>query len=388
MNNRRKVIISIILVIGVILGLGLLGGAIAFQQSACRTRELHLDITREAEKNVEEELDKKQTNQEEIVDASDGENAFEEDKTAEKDELAQIFGQEVFEEKTYYVDDEDVARRIIKLQGQALRKTVSGNSEVREIEGKIEDNFEIEAVNLQDLDLEMAQYIEEACEYMYDRYPCLKGYITNILVQENISESSGVIALCDTNTFLSTPEEGELYPFSIRRRILLNAEDFYNPEKMKNLITRSVRGGHWRENTSVKSIFVHELTHCLVNYLISEENGLGKSVCITEEKGDAFAECCTQELAVNQTMEKDICNTAYKHYLAVQGVTCTYEEFCLEISGYAVGTQDDGGISYGETIAEAMTDVYINGENCNPASKAIIDEVEIRLKKLNLEVNT
>ena len=109
-------------------------------------------------------------------------------------------------------------------------------------------------------------------------------------------------------------------------------------------------------------------------------------ICITEEKGDAFSECCIQDLAINQTIEKDICNTAFNNYLAEQGVDCTYEEFCSEISGYALGLQEDGGISYGETIAESMTDVYINGENCNPASKAIIDEVETRLKRLNLEV--
>ena len=372
MNKKNKILIGTIVMVGVILVAGLFCGILFTQESTSVSRKLNENVSMESEKKQEQEQDQLER---------------EESDEEKNDELREVFGKEVFDEKEYYVDDEAVAREIIRLQGEAFRAEVSEDSEVREIEKNIEENCEMEAVNLQDLDLEMAQYVELACEYMYNRYPCLKGFLTNISVQEDISNSTGVIALYDTGTFLFPPESDNVYPFTIKRQVLLNAEDFYRPKRIKNMITRCVREGHWRENTSVTSIFVHELTHCLIDRLVCEEYGLGTSICITEENGDAFGACATQDLADNQTMEKEICNTAYKNYLTEQGEECTYEEFCLQISGYAVGTQDDGGISYGETISEAMTDVYINGENCTLASRAIIDEVETRLIKLNLEVN-
>lgn len=395
MKKKNKVLIGTIILAGILLGIGLLGWKLFMQDSTSVSRNLNRDMNLENQKNLEDDEDK--SDQEDVDDKEATSNHKESNKeavsstdnpTKKSDELREIFGEEVFETKEYYVDDEETAREIIRLQGEAFRTEASEDSEVREIEKRIEKNCEIEAVNLQDLDLEMAQYIEVACEYMYDRYPCLKGFLTNISVQENISESTGVIALYDTDTFLSTSEGDDVYPFTVKRQILLDQEDFYKPQRIKNIIKRSVREGHWRENTSVKSIFVHELTHCLIDCLVCETHGLGKSICITEENGDAFGECVTQGLAINQTMEKDICNTAYENYKTEQETECTYEEFCTEISLYAIGTQEDGGISYGETIAEAMTDVYINGADCNPASQAIIDELERRLKKLNLEVKS
>lgn len=371
MNKRKKIIIlSVLSIIGITVCITI--RVYCDKQSKEYNYTNYVDYEENSdteEENSDTEEENMKNNKDSTEDITEIINNYQ----YNTDELNEIFNE------GYYIDDEDIAREIIRIQGDALRKTASDNEEIREIEKRLEDTYEIEAVNLQDLDLEMAQYIEEACKYMYNRYPSLKGFLTNIAVQEDISVTDGIIAKYETQTFIEPPEEYDLYPFCIKRQILLNAEDFYKPQRMKNMIKRSIMEGHWRENTTITSIFIHELTHCLLDSIVYKNNGLDKVVCITEEKGDAFTECVTQDLAINQTLEKDICNTAYKNYL-LENEECTYEEFCLQISGYAVGLQEDGGISYGETIAEAMTDIYINGDNCTSASKAIINEMEARLK--------
>ncbi|MBR1692214.1 MAG: hypothetical protein IJ711_05490 [Lachnospiraceae bacterium] len=287
----------------------------------------------------------------------------------------QQFLSEVFYTRQYYVADEKTARKILRLQGELLRSQCEEN-EVREIERELEKAYGIEAVNLQDVDAETADAIRTACLYMFTKYPVLHSYLTNITVQDDISERSDAIAKYENFMFLTNPDETELYPFVIKNQILLRRREFANRERLENLIKRNIDNGFWSEGTSIESIMVHELSHALVDCIISSQYGLGNSIYITESNADAFSQCNMQDLASNQEFAQSLCRKAYAQYCKDYSNEDSYEEFCMQISGYGVALQEDGGIAYEETIAEAVADVYLHGEDAGIPSKLISSELD------------
>ncbi len=78
---------------------------------------------------------------------------------------------------------------------------------------------------------------------------------------------------------------------------------------------------------------------------------------------------------MNQTVNRRTVEQGYQIWQDTYGELGTPEEFRASISEYAVGKQTDGGISYGETISEAIADVYLHGEEAANASKAIVSVI-------------
>lgn len=102
---------------------------------------------------------------------------------------------------------------------------------------------------------------------------------------------------------------------------------------------------------------------------------------ITEENEDAYSQYITNGLSYNQTIEKEIVALAYEKWQSEYGHSGTEEEFCGSISEYAKGLQADGGVSYGETFAEAVADIYIHGEDAVDASKALLEAAKEYLEE-------
>lgn len=296
-------------------------------------------------------------------------------KTAELDPQ---LTQDIFEAKEYYVADAAMARQIIQCQGEMIRDR-SENKGLSGIETKLENDYGILAVNLDGITAETAHQIEQACAFIFDEYPMLKGHVTNLAVRDEISQSDGTIAIYENYMYITNPDAESLYPFVVQNRILLTKRDFGNPDRLNNLITRNVRSGFWREGTTVSSIIVHELTHGLLDYMICASYGLCDSVYISEENGEAFARCSSEKLAQNQDYVRSLCEDAYRAYSDKAGTQISFDGFTELISGYAASKQEDGGISYEEIIAEAMTDYYINKDSCHPATQCILDQIKIRL---------
>ena len=96
MNKKNKVLISTILIMVMILVSGLLYGINFFNESGSTSRSLNETSIVDSEKN-QEEIEKEETKKER--------------KTVNEEELRELFGEEVFETKEYYVDDEEVARK-------------------------------------------------------------------------------------------------------------------------------------------------------------------------------------------------------------------------------------------------------------------------------------
>jgi len=293
-------------------------------------------------------------------------------------ELEKKYSTEICDHAENYVPDKRVAHKLIRAQGVLMREDCEENS-VREIERYLEKTYELDAVNLRNMDQEMAEYIKAACDYIYKKYPVLKGYLTNITVTDSVSESSAAIAIYDDSIFIMNPDN--LYPIVIRRSILLRAKEFENIRRMKNLVKMNVDGNFWTEGTDIAAVIVHEFGHVLSDCIISYKYGLDNEIYIGEKEKEAYSKCCSEDLSYNQFFEKDICEKAYENYKSQVDADATYDEFCGEISDYAIGAQADGGYSYSETIAEAVSNEYVLGENSCMAAKLIVEELEKAMRE-------
>lgn len=238
-----------------------------------------------------------------------------------------------------------------------------------EIQQRLETDFGIGEVDLAGMEPETAREIYAAFSGMTERYPVLKGSLGSLRVGE---VPAGTVAVTEYAE-ISAAAEG-LYPIKMELRIVLGEREFLNPTRLENLIRKSVAEGHWMEGTKVETLLVHELAHVLVSRIRMERYGLTDFTCITEENASAFSSYHMDGLNWNQTTVREITENAYKSYRKERELS--YEEACGSISGYASGEQEGGGISYEETIAEAVVDGYLHGEAAGGFSKEILNEIE------------
>ena len=238
-----------------------------------------------------------------------------------------------------------------------------------EIQQRLETDFGIGEVDLAGMEPETAREIYAAFSGMTERYPVLEGSLGGLRVGE---VPAGTVAVTEYAE-LSSAAEG-LYPIKMELRIVLGEREFLNPTRLENLIRKSVAEGHWMEGTKVETLLVHELAHVLVSRIRMERYGLTDFTCITEENASAFSSYHMDGVNWNQTTAREITENAYESYRKERELS--YEEACGSISGYASGEQEDGGISYEETIAEAVVDGYLHGEAAGGFSKEILNEME------------
>lgn len=269
-----------------------------------------------------------------------------------------------------YVSSIEEAKAAIREYGVRQREQYA-NPPVENIELQMEQNFEILAVNLGELEEETAKDILRAFTYMYERYPRLKGTLTDLSLGNFENARAGSIAVTQNTEFIINEEFG-VYPFVVKYEIILNAARFMRREKLLSDCAYQVETGYWPKGADISSIVVHELGHHLLNVIAMEAFGLYNACYITEENAEAYSRFVTDSLSVNQTVAKEVLNQAYEIWKEKYHHTGAEEEFRGSISGYARGEQPDGGISYGETFAEAIADVYLNGENAADASRAIV----------------
>lgn len=280
------------------------------------------------------------------------------------------------------IDSADEARKAIADYGEMQREKYD-NEKVIKIEKRLEEKYDIAAVNLGEIDIQTAKDIKKACDYMFKTYPELRGTLTNLSLANFPQSTSSATAITEAKEFIVN-DEIEQCPFVMKYQIILNASKYLKRDKLLATCKEQVDIGHWPEGTNITSLVVHELGHQALDVVAMKEYGLlqdGKfnGIYITEDNMDAFSGYITDTLSANQEVPKRVVEDAYQIWLDDYGHVGTQEEFRKSISDYALGVQKDGGISYTETVAEAVADVYLHKKKAADASKAITDIVKTRL---------
>lgn len=245
------------------------------------------------------------------------------------------------------------------------------NSKVVDIENRIVANYQIEAVNLCEMDVDMALELENVIKYIYDKYPTARGYLTHISLG-NIS-SVNTIAFFQWLSIFTFSTEDNLYGY--KSRIILNSSFYLNEAKFKASVINSTSSGHFPKNATMYSPLAHEFAHYLS--FIATNNYYNASPKIIYDTTDTTS---PYVLAIQDfnlgTHSKRMATEAYENYKAKTNTTMSFDEFRASISGYAVAKDANGNYIYDETIAEAFHDVYLNGDNAADASKEVVSVLE------------
>lgn len=267
-----------------------------------------------------------------------------------------------------------MAAAVIAEEGMRQREYYD-NPQVEAIELKMEEEFGILAVNLGEMSRETAEAVYDGFSYMYKIYPCLQGSLTNLTLGNMGNKTGGTMARTDRMAFVVNGDYGNC-PFVEKYYIVLNARAFLDDEELKKTCRQLSESGYWPEGADVSSILVHELGHQLQNVIVQKKFGLECPYYITEENVDAFGLYNADRLSPGDNTTERILNAAYERWLKVYGNRGEYEEFARSISNYAMGDEKEGKYSPSETFAEAVADVYLNGEDAADASKAITEIID------------
>lgn len=317
-----------------------------------------------------------QTNTQEMVqtDATDGEDQSSATTEWSVERLKRGKATAIEYDKKYdaNIKSEQAAIDAIAKYGDMQRENYS-NPEAEEIERKMEQEFQLAAVTLGEMDLDTAQDVYTGCAYIFQTYPHLKGFVTDITLGN--LDGAEAMALTRHMEFI---RNGEDCPIVVKHEVILDAATFLDREKLLNECSKRSESGFWPKNSKPSKIIVHELGHCLLDDYVARKYDV-RSCFITEDKLENFIVSENDQLASFQNSAHEVMDAAYQKWLEKnQG---TEEEFRGSISEYANGVQYDGGISLTETIAEAVSDIYLNGDAAAEASKIIVDELMSLIKE-------
>lgn len=272
------------------------------------------------------------------------------------------------------VTSASMAADAIAEEGRRQRENYD-NPAVEAIELKMEEEFGIPAVNLGEMSEDTAGEVYRGFAYMYEKYPCLQGSLTNLTLGNMGNKTGGTVALTDRMEFIVNGDYGN-FPFVEKYYIVLNARVFLDDKKLWKACKDMAESGYWLEGASPSSILVHELGHQLQNVIVQKKFGLDCPYYITEENADAFGLYNADRLSTEDNTTEDILNRAYERWREVYGNRGGYEEFVQSISGYAFRDEKEDKYSPSETFAEAVADVYLNGEGAADASRAVTDVID------------
>lgn len=260
------------------------------------------------------------------------------------------------------VNSAEDAMTVIKMYGD-MQKANYSNPAISAIEAKMEKEFEIGYVALGEIDEETAKEIYDGFAYMYKKYPELQGTLTDFSLG-NFTWS----AMAQTRTFEFISNAGST-PIVLKREIIISASSFLNRDALVSGCKYNEETGFWPKNASVSMIIVHELGHHLLDVHDAKLHGFTGNY-VTDANLEAYRNYTSENLSYNQDEIKRIIGQAYAAWS--KDNKGSEEDFRASISEYAKGIQQDGGISYTETFAEAVADIYANGENAALASKLIL----------------
>lgn len=161
---------------------------------------------------------------------------------------------------------------------------------------------------------------------------------------------------------ISTSEHGAMVFRPNENDISLNPKFFKDPDAYRNLIKEQVERGYWIKGTTIESDMVHESAHVL-EFVFLNRNVNYKN---TLQKENAWNNCNEAEKIVLEAFN----NLRAKGIIKGKKLSGLIDD----ISRYA-------SESYSETMAEAFSDCFINGDNAHEISKEIKRLVDIKLRR-------
>ena len=271
-------------------------------------------------------------------------------------------------------DDSDAYELIVE---DSVNQKDTTSEEIKAIEDEIINKYGVTAVNLCEMDVEFAQEIENVLGKIYDKYPSIRGNITNLaLVNGTMSEN--YIAVFMPVFHFAESDSKSTYPWVMKTQILLNTTYFLNTERLEVSVTDGSSSGHFPPNATRYSPVAHEFGHYLSFLALLNNYNVDSILLIDDNNLNDFNKIYTDFANGDFTLK--MINEAYENYKRDIGTDLTIDEWRATISNYAVAKDNSGNYIYDETIAEAFHDVYLNEENAQDASKYVVSVLKKHLE--------
>lgn len=271
-------------------------------------------------------------------------------------------------------DDEDAYKLISQ---DSVSQKNNCPSEIKAIEDEIINKYGVTAVNLCEMDIEFAKEVSNVFKKVYEEYPSVRGYLTNLSLV-NASMSEGYIAAFMPVFNFATSNSTSTYPWVIKTQVLLNTSYFLNTARLESSVQDGSNSGHFPPNATMYSPVAHELGHYL-SFLAMMRNYDLESILLVDNKNvnsfyDVYDDFIEGDFSLLMITE------AYEKYKKDTNTTLQIDEWRATISSYAVAKDNSGNYIYDETIAEAFHDVYLNGDNAKEASKYVVAVLKGKLE--------
>jgi len=272
--------------------------------------------------------------------------------------------------KQYYkqsITSEEDVYKLIVADSNAQKKDCP--SEIIQIENDITSNYGIKAANLCEMDVDFAKELKSVINYIYNKYPQARNYLTNITLANVGDDGDFMAAFMPIFTFAQSDTRNG-YPVGIKTQILLNAKYFLNVQKIDKAVSYSTNVGYFPANATKSSTVAHEFGHYLSYIALLNHYNQSKMNFVRTADADMLYKI--SEDFNNGDFAYYILNQAYRKYVEKYS-SISFNDFREMISKYAIAKDTSGNYIYDETIAEAFHDCYLNKDNASIPSKLIVE---------------
>ena len=258
------------------------------------------------------------------------------------------------------------------IEKDSLKQKNSCATAIVNIEKEIISNYGVKAVKLCEMSVSFAYEIRDLIGFIYNNYPNVRCYLTNITLANVTEESSYIAAFMPIFVFATSPTINN-YPMGVKTQIVLNSSYFLNESKFNNTVKYGSNTHFYPKNATKTSTVAHELGHYLSYVALMKYYKVSNLTYVKASDSnilykvyDDFNEGNFSYLLIQK---------AYNKYLEQYGYI-DFDSFRGSISNYAITKDSNGKYIYDETIAEAFHDYYLNGRNAAIASILIVEALE------------
>lgn len=275
------------------------------------------------------------------------------------------------------IPDYEASTNIIRKDFDEQRWKCLQDVDSYKLEEAIEESYAIISVNFCDIDYAEAEKIKGVIDKMYNLFPSIKGGLTNITISNASTKSEYIAYFQPMNQFVNPNDNINSYNKVNKTQILLNSYYFLNKNMLGKNINEVVGNGWYVEDASWESTIAHELGHYIVFKLYLKDKGINNIIFVNKENEAMINNMMTEYdsgIYADNILNEALANYNKKYNLGLDTLT-----FAEKISRYAANKDGNGELISDETLAEAIHDYYLHGDNCKKESKEIMEIIKSKI---------
>ena len=249
--------------------------------------------------------------------------------------------------------------------------------DVELIAARLEKDYLIPSVSFCDMNIAEAEKIKVIVDRMYSLFPNINGALTNITITNASSKDEYIARFQPMYQFVNINESIKNYNKVNKTQILLNSYYFLNENIMSNPV-ESVVGENWYvEGATWESSIAHEYGHYISFLTLLKKSGMENVTLVTSENTNKINAILNE--FNSGTYSTSLLEEALNNYNSKYNMNLSLEEFASTISKYASSKDKNNNLIADETIAEAIHDYYLHGENMKSSSSEIVAVIKSKL---------